>query len=341
LTLPPIIKDMRRFWKWTLPWIGTLILLACVFGTNHTTQAQTPGVSTELDLDLRVRIAAVGASGSKLHTSALRLGAELGQGWSAQVYGTHRYGAFALQKALVEKELGDNAGRVGAGIVRLPFGIYDPRETYASGLIDYPMPRGDYYWHSVDWGAPGVTWSGGLPRLQIEAAGLEGRGTGIWDNQTHVRGAAVRAQTYIGNAILGVSRWDGALQDVPTLSDRLPVHMTGLDLRYTKTQLLVRGEYLFGTLAGDHERGWYLDMYYRLPQHQHWSLVARLERLKPGDDYPESRQITLGVRYVATREWTLAANWRHNNGLQYSPNWNPGATKGGDVYLQAYHHVNL
>ena len=331
---------MKRFWRRKQSWLGHGFLLAFLLGTSLAGQAQIPGVSTELDLDLRARIAASGASGSKLHTSALLIGTELGQGWHAQVYGTHRYGAFALQKALVEKEFGGTAGRVQAGLVRLPFGIYDPRETYASGLIDYPMPRGDYYWHSVDWGAPGVTWSGGLPRLQIEAAGLDGRGTGIWDNQTHVRGAAVRAQTYFGDAILGLSRWDGALQDVPTSPDRLPVHMTGLDLRYTKTQLLVRGEYLFGTLAGAHEQGWYLDIYYRLPQQQHWSLVARVERLKPGDKYPESRQITLGARYIASREWTLAANWRHNNGLQYSPSWNPGATKGGDVYLQAYHHVN-
>ena len=331
---------MIRFWKSKYPRLGTALLLAWLLGAGLAAQAQAPSVNTELDLDLRFRVAAVGASGSKLHTLALRTETNLGQGWSFQFYGTHRYGPYAVQKASVEKELGGDGGRVQAGLIRLPFGIYDQRETYASGLIDYPMPRGDYYWHSVDWGAPGVTWSGGLPRLQIEAAAMEGRGTGIWDNQTHVRGAAVRAQTYFGDAIIGVSRWDGALQDVPTLAERLPVHMTGLDLRYTKTQLLVRGEYLFGTLAGDHERGWYLDTYYRLPQHEHWSLVARLERLKPGDDYPESRQITLGVRYVASREWTLAANWRHNNGLQYSPNWNPGATKGGDIYLQAYHHVN-
>ena len=67
----------------------------------------------------------------------------------------------------------EDGGRVQAGLVRLPFGIYDPRETYASGLIDYPMPRGDYYYHSVDWGAPGVAWSGGPAHLQIEAAGFE------------------------------------------------------------------------------------------------------------------------------------------------------------------------
>jgi len=225
-------------------------------------------------------------------------------------------------------------------LVRLPFGIYDPRETYASGLIDYPMPRGDYAYHSLDWGVPGVAWSGGPPRLQVEAAGFSGRGTGVWDNQAHVRGGAARAQTYFGDAIFGLSRWDGALQDDPTSPVSHPVHMTGLDLRYTKTQLLIRGEYLFGTLADDQVRGWYLDAYYRLPQHERWSLVARIERLKPGEDDPESRQFTLGVRWVATQEWTLAANWRRNNGPFYGPTWTPSAPKGGDVLLQAYRRLN-
>ena len=262
-------------------------------------------------------------------------------GVRVRVYGAHRYGFFGAQEAVVEKEWGGNAGHAQAGLVRLPFGIYDPRETYASGLIDYPMPRGDYYTHSVDWGAPGLAWSGGPPQVQVEAAGFSGRGTGIWDNQALVRGGAARAQTYVGDAIFGFSRWDGALQDVTASPSIQPVHMTGLDLRYTKTQLLLRGEYLFGTLAGDHMHGWYLDAYYRLPQYERWSLVARIERLKPGDDYAESHQVTLGVRWVATREWTLAANWRHNNGLVYSPNWTPAAPKSGDVLLQAYRRVEL
>lgn len=318
--------------------LGAAGMMLGLLGTGLAGHAQTP-ITTELDLDLRARVAAVGASGSKLHTGALLIGAQPAPGWRVQVYGTHRYGAYAVQKAFVEKDLGQNGGQVQAGLVRLPFGIYDPRETYASGLIDYPMARGDYYYHSVDWGAPGVAWSGGTARGQIEAAGMDGHGTGIWDNQTHVRGAAARAQTYAGDAILGVSRWDGALQDLPTSSVRRPVHMTGLDLRYTRPQLLLRGEYLFGTLAGDQMQGWYLDAYYRLPQHERWSLVARVEQLKPGEDDPGSRQLTLGVRFVATPDWTLAANWRHNNGPFYSPTWTPSAPKGGDVYLQAYHRV--
>ena len=318
--------------------VGALMLGALCAGSAG--RAQTSAARGEIDLDLRARIAAVGQSGAKLHATTLRLEDELAPGVRVRAYGAHRYGSFAAQEAVVEKEWGGNAGRAQAGLVRLPFGIYDPRETYASGLIDYPTPRGDYSYHSVDWGVPGVAWSGGPPRLQVEAAGFGGRGTGIWDNQTHVRGGAARAQAYLGDAILGLSRWDGALQDLPTSPASRPVHMTGLDLRYTKTQLLVRGEYLFGTLAGDRMRGWYLDAYYRLPQHERWSLVARVERLKPGEDAPESRQLTLGVRWVAAREWTLAANWRHNNGPFYAPTWTPAAPKGGDVLLQAYRRIN-
>ena len=338
---PAIILHMMQIYAWrkmrTLLCAGALLLgVLCATSAGH---AQTVAARGEIDLDLRARIAAIGHSGTKLHATTLRLGIELAPGVRVRAYGAHRYGFFAAQEAVVEKSWGGNAGQAQAGLVRLPFGIYDPRETYASGLIDYPMPRGDYY-HSVDWGAPGVAWSGGPPRLQLEAAGFSGRGTGMWDNQAQVHGGAARAQTYYGDAILGVSRWDGALQDIPTSPMSRPVHMTGVDLRYTKTQFLMRGEYLFGTLAGDHMHGWYLDAYYRLPQHEHWSLVARIEALKPGDEYLESRQITLGARYVLSPEWTLAANWRRNNGPFYAPTWTPAAPKNGDVLLQAYRRMN-
>lgn len=329
-------RSKRRLTAWAL-----MLGLLCAGGAARAQIPAAQGTTVgELDLDLRARIAAAGHSGDELHATTLRLGTELGRGIRVRAYGADRYGTLAAQEAVVEKEWGGNAGRAQAGLVRLPFGIYDPRETYASGLIDYPLARGDYYTHSVDWGVPGVGWSGGPPQAQVEAAGFSGRGTGIWDNQSLVRGAAARAQAYSGGAIFGLSRWDGALQDPRDTPALQPVHMTGLDLRYTKTQLLVRGEYLLGTLAGDHMSGWYVDAYYRLPGYEHWSLVGRLERLKPGDEYAESRQTTVGVRWVATRDWTLAANWRHNNGLVYTPNWNPSAPKGGDVLLQAYRRLN-
>ena len=328
----PIISGMKRLFK---PAFALLALLSFV-GIAH---AQTASGVNELDLDLRGRIAAAGASGTKLYTAALRTNTTIAPGVHLQLYGTHRYGLYGVQQASVEREWGGTAGTAAAGIVRLPFGIYDPRETYASGLIDYPLARGDYAYHSVDWGVPGVAWSGGPPNLQAEAAGFSGRGTEIWDNTGRIRGAAARVQTYAGTAIFGFSRWDGSVQNGPTSSLMQPVHLNGLDLRYTKTQLLVRGEYLFGALSGDRMTGWYLDAYYRLPQHEKWSLVGRLERLKPGSDDPEGRQVTLGVRYVAARDWTLAVNWRRNNGPAYGKYWTPSAFGGGDVLLQAYHRA--
>ena len=316
-------------------------ILLLIFGMPHGCGAQTLPLAGELAIDLRGRVAAVGATGSNLYSTALRLETTTAPGVHVRFYGMHRYGAFAVQQASIEKEWGGTAGTASAGIVRLPFGIYDLRETYGTGLINYPLARGDYGSHSVDWGVPGIAWTGGPPKMQIEAAVFGGKGTGIWDDQGPIRGAAARVQTFSGDVIVGLSRWDGGLQqdDGVAASPTLPVHLTGLDLRYTKTQLLVRGEYLFGTLAGDQMTGWYVDAYYRLPQHEKWSLVGRLERFKPGSDYAEGRQVTLGVRYVATRDWTLAVNWRRNNGLPYQSDWTPSALKTGDLYLQAYHQV--
>jgi hypothetical protein len=208
-------------------------------------------------------------------------------------------------------------------------------------LIDYPMPRGDDTYHSVDWGVPGMSFSGGTPLLQVEAAGFSGKSSGIWDNQNIVRGGALRLQTYTHDLILGVSRWDGALQSDPTYSQMQPVHLNGLDVRYTQPHLLLRGECLFGELGGDHEWGWYLDAYYHLPQLAKWTVTGRLEQFKPGSDYPLSHQVTLGVRYVASPQWTLVLNWRSNNAASSDQEtWTTEAGKSGDVFLQVYHKLN-
>ncbi len=329
---------MNTVYTWT-----RLLLLSLAFFTFSSVAGYTQAGSTtgELDFDLRSRVAAVGTSGSKLFSSAVRTETTLAPGVRVQFYGTRRFGAFTAQSALIEKDWGGTAGRAQAGVVRLPFGIYEPRETYASGLIDYPLARGDYAYHSVNWGVPGVAWTGGPANLQVEAAAFSGRGAQDWNNQGRIRGAAARAQTYAGDAILGISRWDGAVQDSPAASLMRPVHLTGLDLRFTKTQLLMRGEYLFGTLSGERMTGWYLDTYYRLPQLERWSLVGRIEGLRPGSKYPEGHQLTLGTRYVAARDWTLAVNWRTNNGPAYGKFWNPSAPKNGDVYFQAYHRISF
>jgi len=84
--------------------VGALMLGALCAGS--TGRAQTLAARGELDLDLRARIAAIGQSGAKLHATTLRLGIELAPGVRVHAYGAHRYGFFAAQEAVVEKDWG-------------------------------------------------------------------------------------------------------------------------------------------------------------------------------------------------------------------------------------------
>ncbi len=320
-----------RFWA----------LLLCLSACGRLCRAQSlQRVSLEMDFDFRARVAAVGPSGTVLYNSSFRFGAGLAPGLRAQVYGARQNGGFLTQQATLEKDWG--AQRLQAGLVRIPFGIYDHQETYASGLIDYPLLRGDYGYYSLDWGAPGVKWTGGNSRLQVEAAGFAGKASGVWSNQNTVGGGALRVQTYARALILGVSRWDGTLDLNKATSLRTPVHVNGLDLRYTRPHLLLRGEYLFGELGGNQMHGWYLDTYYHLPKYEKITLVARLEAFQPDPKLPLSRQITLGVRYVADANWTFALNWRRNNAASsYKYSWTPYAGHDGDIYLQVYRKLRF
>ncbi len=296
----------------------------------------------EIDLDLRSRVAAVGGSSSKLYDRTVSLEEALAPGLSAKFVGSNRFHGSNVQQATIEQSTGN--GRVQAGVIRLPFGIYEHQETYASGLIDYPMPRVDYAYNSVDWGVPGASWSGGTANLQLEAAAVSGDALGDWNNHNHVDGLVGRAQAYFGTCILGISRWDGHQNPFPDAyaAPNEAVHLTGLDIRYTRPHLMMRGEYIAGELAGDQTRGWYLDAYYRLPQLEKWSLVGRVEQLKPGTSDPMSRQITVGVRWVAARDWILSVDLRANNmNKAYSPSWTAYAGGMGDLLFQAYHKITF
>lgn len=295
----------------------------------------------ELNADVRSRVAGVGKGGTSLYDGTARIRASLAPGLTLNLYGGHRYGNFLPQQATLEKQLGAN--RLQAGLVRLPFGIYNTQETYASGLIDYPLGRGDYGYNSVDWGAPGVAWSGGSSLVQIETAYFNGRASGVFGNSNPVGGASARVQTYMQGVILGASHWSGytvAGYDGPP--QRQNVHLNGLDWRYTRPHLLIRGEYLFGSFSSDYMHGAYLDMYYHLPKYGKFTLVSRLEALKPGGADPTRKQLTLGLRYAMTPQWTLSANWRHGIGSHnYDASWQPYASRGGDLLFQAYHKTHF
>lgn len=301
-------------------------------------------LTADLDgaFDLRARIPDTGKVSSGLHSSYFRLtgGSSDPRGLHINIFGLDQYGAYRWQQATVEKEFGGQGNRlpdcIQVGQIRLPFGIYDFQETYSSGLMDYPIPRGDYGFDSVNWGVPGIAWSGGTSAIQGDLAAFSGTGNGVWGNTQHVHGVAGRAQVFLPpNAILGFSGWNGGQASFPHSPSR-PVHLGGVDLRYTLSHLLLRGEALGGALANARRmRGGYLDAYYRLPGIETVTLVGRVEALKPDDNVPQSHQLTLGVRWTASRDWTLAANWRRNNLKHAYPfNWTPSAEGRGDLYLQ-------
>jgi hypothetical protein len=335
-------------------------LVVGLMSLGSASRALSPGpMSLELLFDLRTRLATGSRSDVGLYDSSLRSRIRLGSGWSAEYYGARKSRSlltlpsssdFLTLQATLEKDWGSQ--RLQGGMIRLPFGIYDYRETYASGLIDYPMPRLDYGFNSVDWGVPGVQWTGGSPRFQIEAAGFDGDASGAWGNTNRLGGGAVRVQTYLRDLILGSSYWGGYVDisltkrdkdgDTYTITQRRRVRLNGLDIRYTRPHLLLRGEFLFGVLGGKRMEGWYLDAYYHLPRYEKWTLAARLESLRPGAGMPYGRQVTLGVRYTLSRDWVLAVNWRHNNiNAAYPYSWTPDAGAGGDFYLQVYHELLL
>jgi hypothetical protein len=316
-------------------------LLVSLLGISGVCHAQSiPRPTFEIDLDFRSRIAAVGRSRTALYSGSLRMNAPLAPGLSLEVYGTRKYHNFLPAQATLQKDWG--AQRLQVGVLRVPFGIYDARETYASGLIDYPMPRLDYGLNSVNWGVPGVQWTGGNARWQLEAAAFEGRAYGEWGNLNNVGGSAFRLQTYARDLILGASYWDGYLDTNFRRNWRGPIHLSGIDMRYTRPHLLLRGEYLFGTLNGSQMHGWYLDAYYHLPKYAKWTLVARLEELKPGSSLPLGKQVTFGFRYTADPRWIFAVNWRRNNGSSFYPHsWTPYAGRGGDLFFQIYRKIRF
>jgi len=327
--------------------------LLCLFGSVSLCRAQSENpIRVQFDSDIRL-LSSLGHNDTQsIYSSSLQLESALAGGWNAEVLAKLKDRPFLSlpgsrdiipQQISLEKEWKTN--RLQAGLVRLPFGIYNHQETYASGLIDYPLPRVDYGLYSVDWGVPGAKWSGGSAKLQYEAAGFAGRSSGVWGTTNESGGAAVRIQSYAPNVIVGISNWTGYLglpDEMGGGSRRRSVAISGIDVRYTRPHLLVRGEMLYGTLGGKRMSGGYLDLYYHLPKYEKFTLVARVESLRPDPSEPTGRQVTLGIRYTAAADWTFAINWRRNNfDRAYQDSWTPYSGRSGMLLFQIYHKSRL
>ena len=276
-----------------------------------------------------------------IHTGDLQLHATLDPRTQAGVLVRRRYFATRTVEAQAERRLSERDS-LKVGLQKLPFGIYDSQETYRSGLIDYPMPRVDYGTSGIDQAVRGVGATVRRGRLLAEGAAFSGPGVTVWNGDLAYRGGVGRVQMFLPpSTIVGLSRCSESQVDRGDGSRRA-VSLNGVDLRYARPFLVLRGEAIQGTIERRAYRGFYLDAYYRLPGLPAWTLTARGERLKPDPDSAAAHQSTLGARYTLDPRWTLTVNWRSNNiNARYPSTWVPQSGRRGTVLLQVYHTIPL
>jgi hypothetical protein len=211
-----------------------------------------------------------------------------------------------LYEAFGEWGKGRHRGRL--GYFEVPFGIHNRTELYYVGLISLPLIR--YYpFQSPGIGrsASGVGYLGSLGAWQLEAA-LFGHGGSIESLVPSGGEGAVRIQHYSGPLILGIS----ALRERVSAGDpdyRGTGYFYGLDFRYSRPMLILRGELVAGNVPGGSPRGFYLDVLYHPSSFGRVTLVGRTEAVRgqPQIGRTYSRQ-TIGFKWLLVRGTTLAVN---------------------------------
>jgi hypothetical protein len=165
------------------------------------------------------------------------------------------------------------------GRYRVPFGIYNASDHAYTGFLRAPLIRyEDYAALSNNFLEQGLDLVGGIPRLTVETSlGIPG------DVGEDVRPSGfdrvVRAQGTLGRAIVGVSHlWTSPYQ--PAVFAHGKAQFTGLDLRWMRDGVQLRGEWLTGQpYDGTTTTGWYADAIV----HRTWmgpvTAVARVERV--------------------------------------------------------------
>ncbi|MFM7321208.1 MAG: hypothetical protein ACKO5K_06760, partial [Armatimonadota bacterium] len=176
--------------------------------------------------------------------------------------------------------------------------------------------------------------------FQFEGAAYSGRSTDVWNDNQVKQGFSGRVQWYPApGVIVGFSRVsdDQRRQRRPTYFVN---GLEGIDIRIARPYWMLRGEAIRGTIDGRAYTGAYLDAYHRLPGLQDWTATARIEQLHPDPRYRSARQLTLGVRWTVTPEWSLTLNWRANDIYgRYPRTWVQQSGPQGDFIFQVYRMI--
>jgi hypothetical protein len=235
------------------------------------------------------------------------------------------YDGSHVMDAYVERRIGSPrlAGAIRGGRFRTPFGIHDASDYAYNGFLRAPLIRYEGYWGLTNTlFEHGVNVMAGTPHLQGELT--VGRPADIGDEYRRARGADVvlRAQTYAGPFVIGVSYLESRGYDLPYATGRLV--FTGVDLRWMMAGVQLRSEWLFGRPWDQTETsGGYLDVMVHRSFMGPATIVGRLETLDyetPDPTYSNtSKGASLGARVKLVQGFFAQVNVTHRPSVPYGP----------------------
>jgi hypothetical protein len=229
-------------------------------------------------------------------------------GGHVEVIETYGERLFTPRKGLV----GIRAGRY-----RTPFGIAGRSDHAYSGFLRSPLIRyDDNFALSNTFLEHGADVIVGVPQLYLETS------VGVPADVGDVRrrsgfDSVVRAQGYHGSWIVGVSY----IRTQPTQPESFAsgrAEFTGVDLRWTRDGVVVRGEWITGQpFDGTTTDGWYADLLVHRLAMGPITAVLRAEQLHyhsiPAFALHETR-VTIGAKVRLPRGFTAQANLLHQSG---------------------------
>jgi hypothetical protein len=205
-------------------------------------------------------------------------------------------------------EWGRGTRRVRLGRFQIPFGIYNRSELYYSGLVLDPLVQ--YYpfrGPQLGRSKQGLSFLWAEGSWQFEGA-LFGNGDGLSAFVPSRGEGSIRVQHYSGPLIIGLNALREHARD-PGGGELRTAHFLGLDFRYSRPALILRGELVSGRLPGGSPRGYFVDLLYHPAVLDRATFVARTEfvRGQPGNGRSYRRH-TVGLKWGLAPGTTVALN---------------------------------
>jgi hypothetical protein len=220
-----------------------------------------------------------------------------------------------VEEAYVEQTWGSPKLSAGlrAGQFRTPFGQYYRSDYGYNGFLRPPVTRSTYYWGvGSHWREGGVNAFVAVPHLRLEGSvgyPLEtpGRPHSRLDN-------TVRLEGDVGPVILGASY--ARIGNPDYVFNDGGATFGALDLRWMRSGVQVKGEYLWGTnTRGTHVRAWHVDLSVHKECMGPVTALARFEESDwfAGPFSEHTHRVTAGARVQINRNLLGQVNLVHDH----------------------------